>query len=158
MINFFQTTELTKKIRKEIFSLWNGEYPVQLNYKNILEFDAYLDGLFDQSHILVFNEANQIVGWYFDFVRDNERWFAIILDSKAQRQNIGTRIVNLAKQQKPELHGWVIDHNNYKKSNGQGYNSPLQFYLKNGFKVQQEDKLEGEKISAVKVRWVNEDI
>ncbi|MFT4741942.1 MAG: hypothetical protein ACI9L9_002739, partial [Marivirga sp.] len=49
--------------------------------------------------------------------------------------------------------GWVIDHSNERKSNGRLYISPLNFYLKNGFKKLSRNRLELDKISAVKIKW-----
>ena len=89
----------------------------------------------------------------FDFVRDNQKWFAIILDSKIQGKGIGTKILNLAKEKENELNGWVIDHDSDKRRNGKSYKSPLNFYLRNGFEKLSKTRLESDKISAVKIRW-----
>ena len=155
-MTFFQTPELSKTLRKEILTLWNREYPVELNYKNEIELDKYIEGLIEASHLLVFDESSNMVGWYFDFIRDKERWFAIILDGKAQGKGCGTQVLNYAKQNNSELNGWVIDVDGYKKVNGELYKSPLQFYLKNGFEIQGNKRLEDEKISAIKIRWVKD--
>ena len=61
-----------------------------------------------------------------------------------------------AKRKESELNGWVIDHNLEKKKNGDYYRSPLNFYLKNGFRTLTTDRLELGKISAVKIKWNNE--
>ncbi|MCF2875809.1 MULTISPECIES: GNAT family N-acetyltransferase [unclassified Tenacibaculum] len=145
------TLSTTEKL--EIFELWNNEYPEKLSYATIDEFDQYLQNLLDQSHILLVDQNEKIRGWYFDFERDNERWFAIILDSSVHGHGFGTKILDLAKQKEKELNGWVIDHNLDKKKNGDLYNSPLNFYLKNGFKKLAENRLELEKISAVQIKW-----
>ena len=57
------------------------------------------------------------------------------------------------KQTNRELYGWVIDHNNDKKTNGKSYDSPLEFYKKHDFEILQTERLGLEKISAVKIRW-----
>jgi hypothetical protein len=54
------------------------------------------------------------------------------------------------------LNGWVIDHNNDRKKNGLIYVSPLKFYEKCGFEIQNYMRLELDKISAVKIKWTNE--
>lgn len=156
MITFFESNNLSKTVKKEVLKLWNQEYPIQLNYKNELELDHYLEGLNDQSHVVIFNESNDTIGWYFDFIREEERWFAIILDSSSHKQGIGTRILNHAKRNNAVLNGWVIDTDQYKKASGERYQSPLEFYLKNGFKIQDEGRLEDDKISALRIRWVLE--
>lgn len=139
--------------RQEIFELWNNEYPENLSYKTTLELDKYLENLTNQSHILLVDIDGKIKGWYFDFMRDNEKWFAIILDSKIQGKGLGTKILSLAKEKEIELNGWVIDHNRDKKRNGEYYKSPLDFYLKNGFEKFPKSRLELDKISAVKIKW-----
>jgi len=152
-MEFIKLTELSKIDKKEILNLWNNEYPEKLNYENLADFEIYLKNLVEQSHILMIDENKKIRGWYIDFNRDCEKWFAIILDSKLQSRGFGTTILNLAKEKETELNGWVIDHNNDKKKNGNTYKSPLNFYLNNGFKKLAENRLELEKISAVKIKW-----
>lgn len=153
MRELVHTLELSKTVRTEIVQLWNREYPIELNYNSQTEFDTYLEGLTEQTHVLVLDESNKIIGWYFDFIRENRRWFAIILDSRTHRQGIGTEILNLAKRNNAELNGWVIDIDNYKKSNGEVYESPLKFYVKNEFVVLAENRLKHDEISAVNIRW-----
>ncbi|MBR9854845.1 MAG: hypothetical protein GYB37_09760 [Algicola sp.] len=72
----------------------------------------YLENLIEQSHILIKNENQSIKGWYCGFIRENEKWFVIILDSKFHGKGLGTKILNLAKENKSELNGWVIDNHN----------------------------------------------
>ena len=150
----FKTCSFLSEAEKlEILELWNSEYPEKLAYKSKNEFDAYLQNLTEQSHILLIDADKKIKGWYFDFKRANEKWFAIILNSSMQGRGFGTKILKLAKQKEKELNGWVIDHHTDKKKNGTFYSSPLNFYLKNGFEKLSEDRLEHNKISAVKIRW-----
>lgn len=75
------------------------------------------------------------------------------MDSKIHGQGLGTKILKQVKENEIELNGWVIDHNRDKKSNGEFYKSPLNFYLKNGFKKLSRNRLELYKISAVKIKW-----
>jgi len=51
------------------------------------------------------------------------------------------------------LNGWVVDGERYIKSNGEKYLSPLEFYKKNDFEILVGERLETEKISAVKIKW-----
>ncbi len=152
-MEFITQRELSKTDKKEILNLWNNEYPEKLNYQTLSEFENYLGNLTEQSHILIKNENQSIKGWYFDFVRENEKWFAVILDSKFQGKGFGTKLINLGKEKESELNGWVIDKQDDKKKNGEFYKSPLNFYLKNGFEKLDNERLELEKISAVKIKW-----
>ena len=152
-MEYINQTELSKADKKEILNLWNDQYPKKMNYKSLLEFENYLENLNEQSHILMRNKNQKIKGWYFDFIRENEKWFAIILDSKFHRKGLGTKILNLAKEKESELNGWVIESSNVRKKNGELYKSPLNFYLRNEFEKFENEKLEFEKLSAVKIKW-----
>lgn len=152
-MQFIKTSKLSKSQKQEICDLWNNEYPEKLNYRNLADFENYLKNLSKQSHIIMVDKDQNIKGWYFDFIRENEKWFAIILNSKFQGKGLGKKILNLVKEKESELNGWVIDHSNDKKQNGEIYESPLSFYLKNGFEILMKNRLENEKISAVKIKW-----
>jgi GNAT superfamily N-acetyltransferase len=152
-VEFIAQIELSKNDKKEILNLWNDEYPEKLNYQTLSEFEKYLENLTEQSHILMKSENQSIKGWYFDFVRENEKWFAIILDSNFHGKGFGTKLLSLGKEKKSELNGWVIDKQDDKRKNGELYKSPLNFYLKNRFEKFDNERLELEKISAVKIKW-----
>jgi len=102
---------------------------------------------------LFVDEFNQILGWAFVFVREKENWFGIILNSKQQGKGFGTLLLKELKKCKSSLNGWVIDHSNDIKQNGELYSSPLDFYLKNEFLVDKNIRLENNAISAVKIKW-----
>ena len=155
-MKFSKTIALSKSSKTQILELWNNEFPEKLNYQTLADLDNYLSNLDDQSHILMKDNRQKIKGWYFDFIRDNERWFAIILDSKMSGKGFGTQLLNLGKEKEAVLNGWVIDHDNDKKRNGDTYTSPLNFYLKNGFELLANNRLELDKLSAVKIRWKKE--
>lgn len=152
-MEFSKRSSLSESEKLEILELWNNEYPEKLSYRSKEELDNYLKSLTGQSHILLIDLNGKIIGWYLDFVRENEKWFVIILDSKIHGKGFGTKMLELAKQKENELNGWVIDHNGYKRKNGSIYNSPLNFYLKNGFEKLPRNRLELDTISAVKVKW-----
>ncbi|WP_420402049.1 GNAT family N-acetyltransferase [Flagellimonas sp.] len=152
-MEFIKRSSLAQSEKVQLMALWNNEYPEKLAYKSMAAFDTYLENLKDPSHILLIDEDKKIKGWYFDFIRDNEKWFAIILDSQIHGKGIGSKMLELAKEKENELNGWVIDHSTDKKKNGEIYSSPLPFYLKNGFKKITGNRLELDKISAVKIKW-----
>jgi len=152
-MKFLSTKELSKGWKMEILNLWNNEYPEKLNYRTLLDFDNYLENLNSKSYILMLDHNQNVKGWYFDFFRNEEKWFVIIVSSKIHGQGFGTQILNLAKERESELNGWVIDHDNDKKLNGEFYKSPLEFYLKNGFEKLSDIRLELDKLSAVKIKW-----
>jgi len=148
------TTHQLNLVQKEqVLQLWNNEYPEKLTYKNIAGFESYLEKLNEVKHFLLANNDEKIQGWAITFKRENETWFAIILSENLHGKGWGTKVLNELKQNKKALNGWVIDHSNDKKRNGSFYKSPLDFYLKNGFEVLSDTRLELEIMSAVKIKW-----
>jgi GNAT superfamily N-acetyltransferase len=152
-MNFIPFKILTTPQKKAIYELWNNEYPASLHHEILSDFDNYLNKLTDQSHILMVDGNGIIRGWFVDFIRENKKWFAMILDASVQGKGFGTALLNQAKQKEQELNGWVIDHNNAKKLTGEFYQSPVDFYKKNGFYILTDTRLENKIISAVKIRW-----
>jgi GNAT superfamily N-acetyltransferase len=149
----FETNKLNEISKKEIYKLWNNEYPINLNYHTVADFDRYLLNLINPAHYLLKNETGNTVGWACTFTRDNEVWFAIIINEHYKNKGYGKMLLNLLKTKEITLNGWVIDHNDYIKENGTSYDSPLAFYEKNEFKVISEIRLELEILSAVKIKW-----
>jgi hypothetical protein len=68
-------------------------------------------------------------------------------------QGKGTLLLNKLKENEHKLCGWVVDHDNDRKQDGEPYKSPLKFYQKNGFAICSDVRLETEKRSAVKIIW-----
>lgn len=156
-MTILRTLHLTENWKDQIFDIWNSVYPKNLNYKSLKDFQDYLNKLKNPSHILILDEMNIVHGWYVDFDRDNERWFVILLGLEIQNHGYGQQILKLAKTKNIQLSGWVIDHNNYLKKDGNSYTSPIQFYKRNGFEISDE-RLQNDLISAVKVIWKKDSI
>lgn len=152
-----QTILLTGSQKQDILRLWNAEYPAHLNHENITGLEQYLADLSEPLHFLIEDEEGRIQGWLTTFTRDEGRWFAMIVHKSLQGQGVGSRLLNEAKKQEPELNGWATDHDRDKRADGQAYRSPIQFYLKNGFEVLPNTRLEKGLLSAVKIRWVKRD-
>lgn len=138
--------------KESLMQLWNTEYPGKLNHETIHDFDLYLNGLTNAKHHLQIDE-NKIKGWAFDFLREDEKWFAIIIDNQIHGTGKGSLLIEELKKNNDILNGWVVDHENDVKQNNEQYKSPLLFYLKNGFTVCEKTRIENEKISAVKINW-----
>jgi GNAT superfamily N-acetyltransferase len=151
-MKIIKSTELTTPQKASILYLWNREYPVQL-YLTSDGFDDYLKSSTGHQHLLILDDASEIIGWAYAFDRDNDRWFSILIDSLYQNLGFGTMLLNLLKENENKLNGWVIDHPNDIKKNGDPYESPLKFYLKNDFSICPDIRNKDEKISAVKIEW-----
>lgn len=152
-MKIIKQTELSTKDKIQIFELWNNEYPEKLVYHTLEDFENYLDNLTQKTHYLLLNSEGNIEGWAITFIRENEKWFAIIISEKLHGRSLGTMMINKLKQDKAILNGWVIDHDLDKKANGCYYKSPIGFYKKSGFKILPEIRLELEIMSAVKFKW-----
>jgi len=152
-MQIIKLTQLNETQKEQIFDLWNTEYPEKLVYHSMADFESYLSRLTEQNHYVLSDTNDKIKGWAITFIRENEKWFAIIISGKLHGKGIGTEMLNELKKKESILNGWVIDHNSDKKYNGDRYRSPLEFYIKNGFEVISETRLELEVMSAVKIKW-----
>lgn len=153
-LSFFFADSLSPVEKESVMKLWNSEYPAKLAYDKLEDFDTYINGLESPTHILV-RLNNEIVGWATKFYRNQEKWFAIILSSSIQGHRVGSKLMMDLKENEEMLCGWVIDHNDDRKINGELYLSPLNFYLKQGFDILKEQRLELPTLSAVKISWKN---
>jgi len=144
--------ELTVAELTELCELWNNEYPANIKYHKIDKFIDFLNNLIDLKHYLIYDN-NKIIAWTFVFIRNEERFFGIIIESKFQNLGIGTKLMNHIKSLFPILNGWVVDNNEYLKVDNSSYLSPLDFYLKNEFRVMKNIRLELESFSAVRIVW-----
>nr|WP_315157792.1 hypothetical protein [uncultured Flavobacterium sp.] len=152
-MKIIKTAILSLEEKQSLFELWNSEYPEKLVYTELSDFENYLEGLSELNHFLLINDLNKVDGWAFNFERENESWFGIIINSKIHHKGFGTLLVNELKKNNTILNGWVSDHQNDIKHNKEPYLSPIEFYLKNGFSVCKNIRIENDKISAVKIRW-----
>jgi GNAT superfamily N-acetyltransferase len=150
------TYELSNGQKTAVMQLWNQEYPLQLKYGTIESLDVYLSSLTGADHFLYTGESGEILGWAFKFSRESVKWFAVILDSSIHKQGIGTLLLDQLKNHETELNGWVVDHNDYTRADGETYVSPLAFYLKNGFKILADQRLESPQLSAAKITWTTD--
>lgn len=147
---------LSKEQKGIITRLWNEEYPEQIKYENVAGFEAFLDGITEHKHFLLFDDDENLKAWLVSFNRDGERWFSIIVDSSEQKKGYGTAILNELKLHETEINGWAVEHNDYLKSNGEKYISPLGFYEKNGFVILKNIRLEKPDYYCVKIIWKND--
>ncbi len=150
-MNLLKQTNLTNKQFEKINQLWNQEYPINLtNRFPLLLYDCKVF-----SHYLFENENNEVIAWAVDFEKDNETRFSIIVDSNYKGKGLGKLLINQIKDENVNFYGWVIDHNEDLKENGEVYQSPIAFYLKQGFTIVPDCRLDTEMIKAVKIAWTN---
>ncbi len=136
-----------------IRQLWNSNFPAQLAHSTLADFEAFLTRDPQRQHYLILNTEGAIAGWMMVFDRKGEPWFSIIVDEREQGQRIGSRLLEHAKTRHEALNGWVVDHNDDFLSDGRPYQSPIAFYLKNGFVTVPHIRSQDLKISCVKIHW-----
>lgn len=149
-IEFRNTMTLSDEELSSLNELWNSEYPIALNYSSA-GFRSYIQSLTDLNHVIV-HSGPEIIGWYFDFIREGERWFGMILKRNVQGLGIGSTLLLQAKGMRNELNGWVIDRGDHLRLDGSPYPGPLPFYVYNEFEIINE-RLDLEAFSAVRVQW-----
>jgi GNAT superfamily N-acetyltransferase len=152
----FQTIIKTKELSlnqvEQINQVWNDEYPIKLNNR----FRILLNDAKSYMHYIIENEKQEIIAWGVMFEKEDEHRFSILVVKKYQGQELGKQLIDSFKKDYPIFFGWVIDHDNDVKINGEKYVSPLPFYLKHGFKILNEQRIDTEMISAVKVLFENQ--
>lgn len=116
-----ETTYLTPGQKQIIRKLWNEEFPEKISHAALADFDTYLSNLVETNHYLLTSDFGEIEGWAFSFIRENEKWFVILLDRATQGRGNGTALLNKLKEKEQRLCGWVVDHNNDMKQNGEPY-------------------------------------
>lgn len=152
-VKIIEQTELSDEEKSRIIEMWNAEYPSDIAHPGIPSFNEYLSKVTDRKHFLLIDESQKIVGWAMMFVRDDAKWFVIIVDGKFQGKGFGIKLLDALKAAENHFFGWVINNDNYKKANSENYRSPLGFYKKIGFVVHENEKLIKENISGVKIEW-----
>jgi len=152
-MQLINTSTLSDNQIQQIDVLWNQEYP-----KNLMNrFSILLGDATNYQHFILENEAQQVLGWAVLFDKENETRFSIIVGETSKGMGLGGQLMDALKQACPCFYGWVIDHDNDLKNDDSIYRSPLTFYLKHGFEVLSDQRLDTPIIKAVKVKWCAKD-
>lgn len=152
-MQLINTATLSDNQIQQIDVLWNQEYP-----KNLMNrFSILLGDATNYRHFILENEAQQVLGWAVLFDKENETRFSKIVGEASKGMGLGSRLMDALKQACPCFYGWVIDNDNDIKNDGSIYRSPLTFYLKHGFEVLSDQRLDTPIIKAVKVKWCAKD-
>lgn len=148
-MKIISTKILSEKQSSQINQLWNDEYPLKLKDR----FPILLDGADWYNHYVVLDEAENVVAWAVDFEKEKQIRFSIIVSSKHKGKGLGGLLIAQLKEENKEFYGWVIDHNDDLKSNGEYYQTPMPFYLKHGFEILNDIRIDNEMIKAVLIKW-----
>lgn len=152
MLSIRKKYSLENDEAEALHKLWNSAYPISVAYSSLEKFWDYLLELQDLEHFLLVTSKGVICGWYFEFTREEERWFGIIISDKLQGKGWGKKLMLKAQAAASSLFGWVVDHDRDLKADGTLYRSPLQFYLSLGFELL-EERFEKGTVSCAKIKW-----
>ena len=152
-LSIVEENKLSEAHMHTLRSLWNREYPLVLTYERPEDFVLYVRRLENARHYLLKNESGIVYGWAFDFDREQEKWFGIIIDSEMQGKGFGSMLLQKLKENNQTLNGWMIDRDSDLKSNGETYKSPGKFYRKHNFTLLAHERMGFDKISAIKISW-----
>lgn len=154
-MNVEYRTTLSVAEKEDITRLWNAEYPAVIKYGGVADFEAFLDGLTEHRHFLIFGDEGAVDAWLLVFTRDADRWFSIIVNSAVHGRGFGRILIDEARKSEPVLNGWVAADNSLLRTDGSVYPSPLDFYRKLGFAVFDDITLDKNGFRAVKIRWTS---
>ena len=87
------------------------------------------------------------------FEKEQDLRFSILVSRKHQKLGLGSVLLTEMKKENLPYSGWVIDHDLDLRSDGSNYMSPLSFYMKNQFTIDESCRLNNEMIKAVLVRY-----
>ncbi|MFA6261007.1 MAG: N-acetyltransferase [Bacteroidia bacterium] len=152
--NWVETVALNKVQKEALFQLWNAEYPAKIVYDTIADFEIYLNQLYEPHHYLLMNTDKHILGWAYTFMLEEETWFSILIGKAGQMKGSGKEILQVFKERESKLIRWVIEHDLEFRKDGTRYHSPIGFYLKYGFDVVRDQRLNLQQFTAVKIKWV----
>lgn len=144
-----KTKILSQLQTEQINALWDIEFPEKLNgrYPLLLEEATSFD------HYIIEDDAQKIIAWAVIFEKDQQIRFSLIVAANQQRKGLGGLLIERLKSDNQEFYGWVIDHNDDLKTNGEHYLSPLPFYLKHGFEILNDQRIDSPMIKAVLIKW-----
>lgn len=148
-MEIIQTKTLSSVQSEQLNSLWNKEYPLKLKDR----FPILLEGTTWHNHFVIEDSNGLVNAWAVMFEQSQQIRFSIIVSKDHQGKGLGKTLLDQMKLTHNEFYGWVIDHNNDLKLNGENYVSPLPFYLKQGFEIIPNQRIDTEMIQAVLVGW-----
>lgn len=146
-MEIIKTKTISESQFQQINQLWNEEYPIKLKDR----FNLLLEGVEKYNHYII-EENSRVLAWAVDFEKDNETRFSLIVSKENQGKGLGSLLIDRLKKDLGEFYGWVIDHNDDLKQNGEYYRSPLAFYTNKGFTVLNHHRIDNEMIRAVKIK------
>ena len=147
------THVLNQQQQLELLKCWNDVYPQNLKFDDLAKLKSYFDGLQQVEYFLLIDASIPATAFSFRFIRDEELWLAMLMPPTMQGKGYGSILLEELTENISSISAWVVDHDRDLKSDGSSYISPLPFYLKEGFEIQEGVRLETDTISVAKLIW-----
>jgi len=152
-MKYLTSNQLNESQLAQVFTLWNNEYPSDINHNSKEHLQQYISGLAKPNHTLIEDGEGKIIGWFFDFMLNEERWFGMIVSPTHQGKGYGKELIKRAKNNYSELNAWIVCSTEYLKENGETYNPPTEFYRKMEFEIFPDLKFESNLLKTIKIKW-----
>ncbi len=147
------TQVLNQQQQFELLKCWNEVYPLNLKFDDLGKMKIYFDGLQKLEYFLLIDSSIPATAFSFRFIRDEELWLAMLIPPAMQGKGYGSILIEELTENINSISAWVVDHERDVKADGSPYISPLLFYLKERFEIQEGVRLETDTISAAKLVW-----
>jgi len=147
------TQVLNQQQQFELLKCWNEVYPLNLKFDDLGKMKIYFDGLQKLEYFLLIDSSIPATAFSFRFIRDEELWLAMLMPPAMQGKGYGSILIEELTENINSISAWVVDHERDVKADGSPYISPLLFYLKERFEIQEGVRLENDTISAAKLVW-----
>lgn len=147
------TQVLNQQQQFELLKCWNEVYPLNLKFDDLGKMKIYFDGLQKLEYFLLIDSSIPATAFSFRFIRDEELWLAMLMPPSMQGKGYGSILIEELTENINSISAWVVDHERDVKADGSPYISPLLFYLKERFEIQEGVRLETDTISAAKLVW-----
>lgn len=147
------TQVLNQQQQFELLKCWNEVYPLNLKFDDLGKMKIYFDGLQKLEYFLLIDSSIPATAFSFRFIRDEELWLAMLMPPAMQGKGYGSILIEELTENINSISAWVLDHERDVMADGSPYISPLLFYLKERFEIQEGVRLENDTISAAKLVW-----
>ncbi|MGB0933224.1 MAG: GNAT family N-acetyltransferase [Lishizhenia sp.] len=137
---------------EDLRNLWNLVYPSGIAHISLEQTVEFINTKENRTHYVIKN-AYKMIAWSFTFLRNEQCWISILVDSKHQKKGLGKALIQEMKADNDELCGWMVDKPGYKTLEGKPYKVPLDFYLRLGFVVQENCRFDSDLLNSVKIEW-----
>lgn len=148
--------DIQSDIIRQYIELYSAEYP---KFTRELKFESFLNFLKKNESIkvIIAVEEDKLIGWLMISFAENQGLYHLnmLVHREFQRIGIGSQLLTHAKVIFNELYGVVVPVSRYKRRDGTQYQTPIDFYKKNGFLPTGKKFIEYKNVQVVEIKWSN---